>query len=499
MKKNIFLSLALFGSLLASAQQKNSLLDASFWKKNPDLTAIKAEIEKGNNPSESNDRAFDPVVMAIMNDAPTATIQFLVEQPGNSVQKSTHDNRIYLHWAASKGNPETVQYLINKGSDINLEDSHSSFPITAAASSGVQNTAIYEAFFKAGINPKKKYQDGANLLLLAITADKDLKLATYFATKGMSLKDTDSNGSTAFDYVARTGNIPFLKILLEKGVKYTPNALILAAQGSRRESNTLETYKYLVEDLKIKPTTTSKTGETVLHFLANKPNQTEIMNYFIEKGVDANKADTEGNTPLIVAASARESANVELLFPLTKKPNAQNLKGQSALTKAVEQGTPEVVSFLINKGLDINVADSDGNNLGFYLIHAYNNKPQMGRESAKQNPFDAKLKLLQEHHFYLENAQKDGNTLYHLAVVKNDLALLKKITNLNIDLNAQNKDGLTALHKAALIAKDDSILKYLLSLGAKNDLKTSFDETAYALAKENETLTKNNISVEFLK
>lgn len=123
----------------------------------------------------------------------------------------------------------------------------------------------------------------------------------------------------------------------------------------------------------------------------------------------------------------------------------------------------------------------------------------MGRESAKQNPFDAKLKLLQEHHFHLENAQKDGNTLYHLAVVKNDLALLKKITNLNIDLNAQNKDGLTALHKAALIAKDDSILKYLLSLGAKKELKTSFDETAYALAKENETLTKNNISVEFLK
>jgi len=50
-----------------------------------------------------------------------------------------------------------------------------------------------------------------------------------------------------------------------------------------------------------------------------------------------------------------------------------------------------------------------------------------------------------------------------------------------------------------MVAKDDSILKYLVSLGAKKDINTEFDESAYALAKENESLTKNNVSVEFLK
>ena len=77
--------------------------------------------------------------------------------------------------------------------------------------------------------------------------------------------------------------------------------------------------------------------------------------------------------------------------------------------------------------------------------------------------------------------------------------MLKKLADLNIDVNAKNKDGLTALHKAAMIAKNDTILKYLLSIGAKKDIKTDFDETAYDLAKENETLTKNNIAVEILK
>nr|WP_315202761.1 ankyrin repeat domain-containing protein [uncultured Flavobacterium sp.] len=507
MKKNFFISLALFATALVSAQQKNMLLEQSFWKTSPDVAAVQAEIAKGSNPSELNQRSFDPVVFAINNDAPAATIKFLLEQPGNEVTKTTHDNRIYLHWAASKGNLEIIEYLIAKKSDVNLEDSHSAFPITAAASSGVTNTAVYEAFFKAGVEPMKKYQDGANLLLLAIPYDKDLALSTYFTTKGMSLKDVDSNGNTAFNYVAKTGNIPFLKTLLEKGVKYTDNALIFAAQGSRRETNTIETYKYLVEDLKIKPTATSKFGETVFHFLVSKPKQTEIINYFLAKGVNITKADNEGNAPLMVAAASRETtAALEQILVIVKNINIQNGNGESALTIAVKSGTPEAVSLLLDKGADVKVLDKEGNNLGFYLVQSY--KPQMGMgmggrpegaNAPKQDPFAAKIKLLQDKGLNLAIAQKDGNTLYHLAVAKNDLVLLKKLADLNIDINAKNKDGLTALHRAAMIAKDDAILKYLLSIGAKKEITTDFKESTFDLAKENESLAKNKTDLAFLK
>ncbi|MGQ7946832.1 ankyrin repeat domain-containing protein [Flavobacterium sp. WC2509] len=508
MKKQLFISFALAATLFVSAQQKNALLEQSFWKTNPDVAAVQAEIAKGSNPSESNSRSFDPVVLAINNDAPAATIKFLLEQPGNDVNKPTHDNRIYLHWAASKGNLEIIEYLIAKKSDVNLEDSHSSFPITAAASSGVTNPAVYEAFFKAGVEPMKKYQDGANLLLIAIPYDKDLSLANYFTTKGMSIKDVDANGNTAFNYVAKTGNIPFLKTLLEKGVKYTDNALIFAAQGSRRETNTLETYKYLVEDLKIKPTTRSKSGETVFHYLVSKPKQTEIINYFLAKGVNITLADNEGNTPLMVAASSRETgtATIEQILTIVKNINGQNGNGESALTIAVKSGTPETVSLLLDKGADVKVLDKQGNNLGYYLIQSY--RPQMamgmggrpeGGNAPKQDAFVAKTKLLQDKGLNLATPQKDGNTLYHLAVAKNDLVLLKKLADLNIDVNAKNKDGLTALHRAAMIAKDDTIMKYLISIGAKKDITTEFKESTFDLAKENESLSKNKTDLTFLK
>jgi ankyrin repeat protein len=489
--KKLLLASLLLASFAASAQ-KNTLLEQEFWKNSPDVKTIQAEIDKGNNPAQLTVNSFDAVVYAINAQAPNESIKYLLQQKGNDVNKLTHDSRTYLFWAANRGNAEIVEYLISKGAKANITDSHGFSPLNFAAASGQTNTQVYDILIKNGADLKKDVNtEGANALLLAISADKNFALTNYFESKGLNLKSTDANGNTAFNYVARSGNVELLKALVQKGVKYNDNAIIMAAQGGRGSSNTLAVYEYL-EGLNLKPGFTDKDGANVLHYLARKPKQSDIINHFIAKGVDLNQADKDGNTPFMNAAASNNDLQlIEQLSAGVKNINHTNAKGVSALAMAVRGNSPEVVSLLISKGADINITDSNGDNLTAYLIQSYNERRADG--------FDAKVKLLQEKGFDLSAPQKNGNNVYHLAVAKNDLTLIKKVQNFKADINGKNKEGLTALHKAAMIAHDDTIMQYLLSSGAKKDILTDLKETPFDLASENEYLSKNKIPVNFLK
>ncbi|QES90304.1 ankyrin repeat domain-containing protein [Rhizosphaericola mali] len=500
--KKILLSALLLAALHSQAQNKNTLLDQDFWKATPSISTVKDAISKGASPSEMNPMAFDAVVLAIMNDAPIETIKYLTEQKGNSVEKLTHDGRTYLFWAAMKGNVPAMQYFIQKGANVNTEDSHAMTALSFAAAGGVKNTDVYETLIKAGADIKKKYQKGASLLLVSVGNDSpDLTLSNYLVSKGFSLKDKDADGNTAFDYAARVGNIDLLKKLKEKGVFPTANAMIFASQGTRRSASTLDVYQYITS-VGIPASAVNKSGENALDALVRKPKQEEIISWFIQNGANPNQVDNSGNTPFYYASSSRDTSVLAMLLPKLKNINLANKEGETPLMNAVQNGNTQVVNYLLEHGANPEAKDAKGNNLAYYLIQSYRGKNAgrgMGRGGDNGKDFKEKLALLQSKGVQLNALQNGSNTLYHLAIAKNEVDLLKEISNLNIDLNAKNSDGLTALQRAAMISKNDQVLKYLIEAGAQKDVKTDMDETAYDLAKENEYLTKNNISIDFLK
>ncbi|NQX82109.1 MAG: ankyrin repeat domain-containing protein [Flavobacteriaceae bacterium] len=496
MIQKAILILCLIFTGLSLAQTKNIFLDRDFWKANPTIEIIDQKISEGNNVSELSDNGFDAVTNSILAKTPNDVVKYLLSQKGNDVNKLTHDKRTYVFWAAYKGNLELVEYLISNNARLDLKDSHNFSPLTFTAVAGQVNTKIYDLFINNGIDIKNDIDEhGANALLLIMGHIKDFTMVDYFVSKGLSIDSVDNDGNGVFTYVAKTGNKEMLEELIQKGLAYKNlnnnggNSILMATKGSRKGYNSLEYFKYL-ESLGINPNVVNNHGETPIHNLAYGNEDKEVFNYFISKGVNVNQVNKEGNTALINATRRNSIETVSLLVNKTQNINHINNKGKSALTNSISNNS-EIISFLLDNKADINIVDSKGNNLCYYLIKSFRAK--------NKTEFDNKMKLLIDNGLDFIKPQKNGNTLYHLAIEKNNIDLLKMISSFKIDINTKNKDGITPLHKAIMTAKDDKIIKYLLSLNADISIKTDFDETVYDLAKENELLKQNKIDISFLK
>ncbi|WP_432412502.1 ankyrin repeat domain-containing protein [Rasiella sp. SM2506] len=495
--KKIVLLAILFMNIVAVAQENNVLLERSFWKGNPNLETVKKKVTEGNDATIFNSNAFDATVYALLEKANKDVVEYLLSLEGNSVDKKTHDSRIYLHWAAYAGNIEIVEYLLDKGSSITELDSHGNTPLTFAANGGQKDKALYDAFEKHGVKlTDEKNENGANLLLLIASSLSNEEELKYFTSKGFDIHGKDNNGDGIFNYATKKGNIDFLKLLTKKGVDYKSlnkeggNAFLFAAQGGRDYSNPFAVYEYL-KSLGLEPNIVTKEGYTPLHRLAYSNTDATIFKLFLTAGADVNQKDSDGNTPFLNAASRNELVMIKLLSKNVKNFNATNNNGQSAMMLAMQNNTPEVVNFLMEKGGNAFAKDAKGNTIAYYVVASY--------DSRNAADFDAKLKLVQEKGVKMNTTQAEGNTLFHFAAKDTNLELLKRLSNFDMDMNAKNEEGLTPLHIAAMKSENDEIMKYLISIGADTKIKTDFEETVYDLASENELLQKQSISLNFLK
>ena len=481
-------AIALASPLLA---QENVFLDKDFWSAQPSIETIDLKIKEGHDLAQANASNFDGVTQAILNDAPNVSILYAISKKGNDVNKLTHDGRTYIFWAAYRGNLELVQFLIDHGAKTDITDDKGNTILNFTAGSGQRNTEIYEVLLKNGANLKKDVNpSGANALLLIAPHDTDFSLINYFVSKGLDLNSVDAQGNGVFNYASKTGNLPLMTLLLEKGITGNDNAFIFASQGARGITNNIEVYKFL-ESVGLNPLFVSKDGETALHALAMRSKDRAVIDYFIDKGADVNQADAYGNTPFLNAAGKNSLETVTLFSKTVKDINQTNKKGETALALAVANNTTDVVAFLLSEKASTSILDMTGNDLTAYLMHSYSEK--------NEDDFNKKLSLLEKNGFKFGKPQANGNTLYHLALDKNDIAALQFIQKFKADVNAKNKEGNTPLHKAAMKASDTEILKYLVSIGAKKATPTEFAETAYDLASENELLLAQKMSLEFLK
>lgn len=495
--KVIFISTLMISIVACYGQNKNIFLERSFWKKKPSIEKIDSCISKGNDVSALNKYAFDPVTWAIIEKNSNEIVKYLISKEGNGVNKLTHDGRTYIFWAMYRNNLQLMEYLFDKGARLNIIDSHGYSLINFGAVTGQTNIDLYRFCIENGVDVKTQLNNiGANPLLLVSSFLKNDSLLNYFISLGIDINDCDNEGNGIFNYTAKKGNQEMMNLLIQKGVDYknlnkiNGNAMIFASYGTRSSSNNLETYKYL-ENLGIEPNITTNKGVNPLHSIAYKIKDLDIFNYFISKGVDVNQLNIDGQNVFMNSCYSNDTSVISLLLKYTNNINEKNKKGKSSMTIAVEFNNLETIKFLVKNGADVTLKDEKGNNLMYYLIKNYS--------TSKKDLIDEKINYLINEGLNPSENQENGKTILHLAVENGTIGLIEKIFSFGVDINAVTKDNLTALHIAASKAKDLTVLNWLIKNGANKNLKSSFGETAFDLANENEILTNKKINIDFLK
>ncbi|WP_107039643.1 ankyrin repeat domain-containing protein [Brumimicrobium mesophilum] len=484
--KTIISVLLLLGVFNVNAQ-KNIFLGGEFWNESTTIEQVEAAIKKGNDPTEFNAFNFDATAYAILNKVPFETMKYLLSIKGNEVSKITHDGRNYLMWAGYKGNFELVEFLINEGADLKIIDDKGNNIQTFTAMGGVTDHRIYDLYIKSGLKLDTPNRQGANVIHYLAQQANDIAEFEYFLKNGINLTSKDKDNNTVFHYASSQGNIELLNQLITKGLdpkalnNNNENALFFAAKGKRRFSNELAVFEYLIK-LGLDPKLTNATGNNLLHYLASGNKNEDVFTYIIEKNVDLQKVNKEGNTPLMNAAERNNTVAIRALYDLTEDKFMVNEKGNSLVTFALKNKNTELAERALKEGADFKLKDKSGDNVITYLVATYDEKDKAF--------FTQYFSV-----FVNKGIEVQDKTIYLATAIENEF-LVNTLLDAGVDINAKSNDGITALQLAAMKGDHTEFLKFLISKGADKNILTDFEESVYDLAKSNELLTGD---LEFLK
>jgi quinoprotein dehydrogenase-associated probable ABC transporter substrate-binding protein len=212
------------------------------------------------------------------------------------------------------------------------------------------------------------------------------------------------------------------------------------------------------------------TLEQELHSATIARDSTRIE-YLLKRGAKIDYKDTEGQTPLMVAAKGGDLSVMNGLLEYKANPNAQDEDGWTAGMHAVRSNEPKVFRLLGKHKANFNLVNNDG--LTALAMAVFDNKA------------NAVVAMLDN------NANPDfamGSAKYNalmVAVKKGNLQMAQTLLQYKANPNARNAGGLTPLMIAAF-GNEDMIVSLLLKAGATTSLKDDQGKTALMLAKENE-------------
>ena len=285
-----------------------------------------------------------------------------------------------LMYAASNGSLDIVKFLVSKGVNLNLRDA---YDFTA-----LMNATLYNKFEIT----KFLVDKGANLdfvnwnrnsaLMIAIINDCT-EIAIFLINKGANLVLKNIYGNTALRLAIKTDNTTLVGIIESVMDKKIENTVVDApvinkidienAMDKKIENTVVDVPVINKIDIENAMMDASKNGEldrkmTAFMWAVSK-GHLDIVEFLVDKGVNLNLTDNDGNSPLIIATCNGFIEITKLLIDKGANLDLTDKRGNSPLIIATYYSRAEIAKLLINKGANIDLVNSNGRSA--LMIAAY--------------------------------------------------------------------------------------------------------------------------------
>ncbi|XP_048255824.1 serine/threonine-protein phosphatase 6 regulatory ankyrin repeat subunit C-like isoform X3 [Haliotis rufescens] len=426
---------------------------------------------------ELNKSKGTPLHVAVKH-AKHETVQYLIEK-GANVNAEDNNQVTPLHVAVEHAKHETVLYLIEKGANVNAENNNQVTPLHVAVEHAKHETVHY--LIEKGASVKSEDNNQVTPLHVAVAHAKH-ETVLYLIDKGANVNAEDINQVTPLHVAVEHAKHETVLYLIEKGAnvnaedinQVTP--LHVAVEHAKHE-----TVLYLIEK-GANVNAENKNQVTPLHVAAEHAKHETVL-YLIEKGASVKSEDNNQVTPLHVAVEHAKHETVHYLIEKGASVTARGRLGVTPLHVAVEHAKHETVLYLIEKGARVNASGRFGatplhaavklakHETAQYLIEKGAN---VNAEDKNQvTPLHVAVKLAKHEtvQYLIEkgaNVNAEDNTQVtplHFAVEHAQHETVLYLIEKGANVNAEDKNQVTPLHFAVEHAQHETVL-YLIEKGA---------------------------------
>jgi len=314
---------------------------------------IEELLRRGANPNDGNNRGKTPLSRATKYKN-TGAIRVLLQH--GALLKGAGDKLMKM--AVRKGDPTMVALMLKKGLDPNSRDRYGQTLLMSAANVGHSGILIMLIDHGAKIDAMDK--EGNTALHWGIIR-KRKNVVPILLAKGAKVNLRTKKGRSALMLAAYEGDVETIARLVKKGALINPRnkigqtALMLAAaSGNPKAVKLLLRRKARIGFRDIDG------NNALVYAIFFRNANPKVLAQLLRKGARVNQRNKYRMTPLMFAASRRQSEFVAFLLKKGASINAKSKKGETALYKATKEELRENVRLLLKGGASVHSRTRDG-------------------------------------------------------------------------------------------------------------------------------------------